>query len=92
MKEKQNYVEKFKVGQKVRYVGSDKKSFLGFLHLKDNKKENVFIIGEIINYNDAHGWYPQTIELRRCPSEDEGECRYLIDGRWSITESNLEAV
>lgn len=92
MKEKQNYIEKFKVGQRVRYVGSDKKSFLEFLHKKDTKKGNVFVIDEVINYNDVHGWYPQTLNLKWCSSMDNDECRYLLDGRWSITESDLEAV
>lgn len=91
MEGKQNYIEKFKVGQRVRYVGPDKKSFLEFLHKKDSKKDNVFVIGEVINYNGVHGWYPQTVNLKLSSFDDKGECRYLLDGRWSVTESDLEA-
>ena len=91
MEEKPNYIEKFKVGQKVRYVGPDKKSFLQFIHLKDTKKDNVFYIDAVINYNNVHGYFPRLCPLK-WSFDDEGECRYLLDGRWSVTESDLEAI
>lgn len=85
MKNKANYPEKFKVGQKVRYIGSTK--IVEFL----KKSDNIFTIDEVINYNDVHGWYPQCVELKWSASRDEGECRYLIGGRWNVSESELVA-
>ena len=86
MIEKENYVEKFKLRQKVKYIGD--LDLAGFMH----KKKNIFTIDEVINYNDVKGYFPQTLSLKDTPYEDKGECRYLIGGRWSITESELESI
>jgi hypothetical protein len=86
MKEKENYTPKFKLSQKVRYVGPlDIVEFM-------RKKNNIFTIDEIINYNDVKGYYPQSVPLKFSYMTDNGECRYLIGGRWNVTESDLDFV
>ena len=33
---------------------------------------------------------PQTVPLKWSPSRNYNECRYLIGGRWNVTESELD--
>jgi len=89
MEEKQNYIPKFKLKQKVKYIGSNG---LFEFDKRNGKKKNEYTIDEIINYNEVRGYFPQSVPLKYSGREDKGECRYLIGGRWSVTESDLEAL
>lgn len=87
MKEdKEDYIPKFKLGQAVKYIGN------GNLLEFSKKKKNVFYIDEIINYNTTKGYFPQMLPIKSCYIEDKGECYYLIDERWQVPESDLEAI
>lgn len=80
---KENYVPKFKVGQRIKYIGH--LDIVKFLH----KKDNIFTIDEVINYDNVSGFFPQCLPLKYFQREDNNECRYLIGGRFNVSESEL---
>ena len=83
--EKKNFIPKFKIGQRIRYIGKTK--IVEFLH----KKNNIFTIDEIINYNNVEGYFPQCVPLKYS-FHNSNECHYLIGGRWNVTESELISI
>ena len=91
MEQKQNYIPKFKLSQKVKHIGS---SNLFEFDKRHGKKKNEYTIDEVINYNDIEGYFPQSVPLKYGGGGigDIGECHYIIGGRWEVTESELEAL
>lgn len=94
MEEKQNYVPKFKLGQVVKYVGDNK---LFEFDKRIGKRKNEYAVGEVINYNDVTGYFPQSVPLKFGGGTigDKGECHYIIgfrDHLWEVTESELEPI
>ena len=84
--EKKNFIPKFKIGQRIRYIGKTK--IVEFLH----KKNNIFTIDEIINYNNVEGYFPQCVPLKYSFRNNSNECHYLIGGRWNVSESELISI
>lgn len=84
--EKKNFIPKFKIGQRVKYIG--KTNIVKFLH----KKNNIFSIDEIINWNNVEGYFPQCVPLKYSFRDNANECHYLIGGRWDVSESELSSI
>ena len=84
--EKEDYIPKFKLGQRVKYIGSvDLSRF-------SRSKDGSFSIDEIINYNTVKGYYPQSCPIKDSWRGDDGTCQYIIGGRWHVFEKELEEI
>ena len=84
--EKEDYIPKFKLGQKVKYVGNID------LPNKTGRKLIYTTIDEIINYNTVKGYFPQARPIKEDWRGDDGCCQYIIGDKWHVYEKDLEAI